>query len=261
MKTTNFKILFSILLYPLVFLFFGCSETLSKGKDDITIRLFNKNVNLNIQKKTNSNKILWIIIHSNENTAIDVGKYCLSKYGGTLMIFENSNERNIAFDFKDKEYKIDPNRTFTKKGIKESLLKLNNNCSNSEIEILTDSIYFQFEPLRTFLKGYNKIIALHNNTNNNYSIVTYSENGDENKCDSFYINKALDADNFIITNLSKSFNYFKSQKINTVFQNSVYYDDGSMIIWAIINKKTYYNVESEFNATEYQKSLITKIID
>ncbi|MBK7157103.1 MAG: hypothetical protein IPH77_00725 [Ignavibacteria bacterium] len=109
-------------------------------------------------------------MHDNENTSVDAALSILTKYGGKIIEFDAQKTREIKFNLNDNSYSIDPNRIYTESGIKYTL-NYYNNFSESAFNAVNK---FQNEVIQNFLSDSNQIlVALHNNTNGNYSIESY----------------------------------------------------------------------------------------
>lgn len=95
--------------------------------------LGNKSVTLKRIAYGRSKNIVMINLHSDETTGIEAAISVLERTGGTLLSIENNYQRNITFSQRGRTYKFDPNRIFTKKGIKATLLEQNQHSTNSAI--------------------------------------------------------------------------------------------------------------------------------
>src|SRR4030095_7803235 len=103
--------------------------------------------------------IVFINLHDDELTSVDAAKRILETNGGVLMEIENNAQRNIRFRLGQYFYKVDPNRIFSKEGIKKSLEQLGKTSPRAidEIEKFGQRI-IHLLPAETKC-----VIALHNN--------------------------------------------------------------------------------------------------
>jgi len=97
------------------------------------------------------------------------------------------------------------------------------------------------------------IVAIHNNTNNDFSILSYKNSKD---ADEVYVNSSTDIDNFFIVTTQTDFDYFKANKRNVVLQSKNAIDDGSLSIYCQKNKLHYINVEVQHGQKEEQVKMI-----
>jgi hypothetical protein len=181
-------------------------------------------------------------MHDNENTAVEATKEIIEKYGGALIELKNDGKRLIKFSLKDEQFTVDPNRIFTDEGIVKTLK--NNGEYTIEAERETNKFAAK---LKNSLKNVRLIIAVHNNTNENYSIKSYEKGGEYEK-DAKIVNKEpkIDVDNFFFVTENGLFKYLKEKNQNVALQdNANATDDGSLSVYCGKNKISYINVESE----------------
>lgn len=187
-------------------------------------------------------KFVYFNMHDNENTAAEAAKEIIEKYGGTLIELKNGGKRLIKFSLKDERFTIDPNRIFTEEGIKKTL-KYNGEYA-TEAENETNKFA---EKLKDLLKNYRLIIAVHNNTDENYSIKSY-ETGGEFEKDAKLVNikSEMDIDDFFFVTDKNIFKILKEKNQNVALQDNVNVtDDGSLSVYCGNHKIPYINVESE----------------
>lgn len=188
-------------------------------------------------------KPVYFNMHDDENTSVEAAKSVADKVGGTVIELKHSGDRLINFNFKNKSYKIDPNRIFTRVGINKTLKNYGGTSPAAEAEV--DK--FAKKLITDFLKQTDVIIALHNNTNNEYSAKSYEKGGDfEKDAAQVFINPANDADDFFFVTEEKHFNKIREKGFNVVLQdNKNATDDGSLSVYCGNEKITYINVEAE----------------
>lgn len=203
---------------------------------DTTVKIvFNK-----ISKRPS--KFVYFNMHDNENTAVEAAKEVIAKYGGTLIELRNNGKRLVNFSLEDKQFTFDPNRIFTVTGIRETLKR--NGEYTTEAEKETNNFA---QKLKDFIKNYRLIIAVHNNTNGNYSIESYKKDREFGK-DAKLVNikSEMDIDDFFFVTDKNIFEILKEKNQNVVLQdNSNVTDDGSLSVYCGKNKIPYINVESE----------------
>lgn len=193
-------------------------------------------------------------MHDNENTAVEATKTIIAKQGGYFVELKANGDRLIKFSIKEKSYTFDPNRIFTTVGIKKTLENYGNTSSEAEKEVGN----FAGNLISKFFTNSEVIIAVHNNTDEQYSVKSY-ESGQEFEKDAsqVYINPKKDIDDFFYVTAEKHFQMLKDKGFNVVLQNNVNVtDDGSLSVYCGNKKITYVNVESEHGHLEEQIKML-----
>lgn len=208
-----------------------------------------------VVSKTSSkpSKFVYFNMHDNENTSVEAVVEIIKKYGGTLVELQNGGERLIKFSLKDNRFTFDPNRIFTVDGIKKTLKF----SGDSSIESQTEVVKFAGK-LESYLKKVRLIIAVHNNTDENYSIKSYEKDG-EFAADAklVNINSEIDADDFFYVTEKTSFERLKEKNQNVALQNNAQVtDDGSLSVYCGRNKIAYINVEGEHGHLRQQTEML-----
>jgi hypothetical protein len=205
-----------------------------------------------------SSKLAFVHVHDDEQTAKDATHNFLERYGGTLVSIQNNGERLIRFPYKGKSYTFDPNRMFTRKGIMESLKLFQpyNTKAVSEIERFAN-FFFQKIPANSY------VIAMHNNTDNKYSVRSYLPKGIlPGEAAKVYISKNMDPDDFVLTTDPKIFTGLQKRNISVILQKKKPdTDDGSLSILFGRKKKAYTNVEAEHGHFGVQLQLVEAVAD
>lgn len=188
-------------------------------------------------------KPVYFNMHDDENTSVEAAKWVADKVGGTVIELKHSGDRLINFRLKNKSYKIDPNRIFTSVGISKTLKKYGGTSPEAEAEV--DK--FAKKLIADFLKQTDVVIALHNNTNNQYSAKSYEKGGEfEKDAAQVFIDPANDIDDFFFVTEEKHFDKIKEKGFNVVLQdNRNVTDDGSLSVYCGNEKITYINIEAE----------------
>lgn len=205
--------------------------------------------------------VYFINLHANETTSIEATNNYLVQNGGCFLQLQHGEVRYVSFVLNNTNYKIDPNRIFTPIGRKETLKKnsIYNMLAEKETANFADTILAQ-------LKHAKLIIAMHNNTNNDLSIKSYTKGKSEAiNAAAVYINDKMDADDFIYTTEQSIFQLLKKQQINVVLQKTQgFKDDGSLSIYCGKKNIPYINIEAEEGHKEQQLQMlqaITTVVD
>jgi hypothetical protein len=209
-----------------------------------------------------SKAVIFINLHEDEKTSITAGDTYLKETAGTILSLKHTGERLITFYLGDKKFMFDPNRIFSKFGIRTSLTKLS--AYTPMAEKVVDS--FARHILTNYVEGSKLIVTLHNNTDKNFSVSSYKKGQPEGRnAAQVFINKDMDEDDFILTTEPAIFNKLKEKNINVVLQNTkTVIDDGSLSVYAAKKKIAYVNVEAQDTHLEEQIKLLealTEVID
>lgn len=198
-------------------------------------------------------KFVYFNLHDNENTAVEATREIIGKFGGTLIELQIDGKRLINFSLKNNRFTFDPNRIFTKKGIKATLK------NNGEYSIEAEKETSKFaEKLKSYLKNTKLIIAVHNNTDENYSVESYEKGGEfETDAKLVNINSKTDVDDFFYVTENSFFKKLKGKNQNVALQDNVNVtDDGSLSVYCGNNKISYINVESEHGHLQEQTKML-----
>jgi len=184
-------------------------------------------------------------MHENEQTSVDAAKQLMNQTGGRLLELHHGGERLITFEFQGKKYKFDPNRIFTPSGVEQTLKKYNTGTIPVEVQIEIHK--FAENLLRDFNVGSEKlVIALHNNTEGDYSIDSYKSGGSESTAtQDIYWDPSKDSDNFFYVTSHDDFNELKNLHYNVVLQSKHVPDDGSLSVYAGMHNIRYINPEAQ----------------
>ncbi len=201
--------------------------------------------------------IYVINLHENESTSVQAFQSSIYSAKSRFLYLHQYGKRNIAicFDGVDTFY-FDPNRIFTTSGIIKTLATNSHytDTAASQAKRVADSILQWLHPAKC-------IIALHNNSNENYSLLSYKrKGGSENDALRTYMNPQMDTDDFIFTNNEDLYKWLKKNKVNAVLQNnSGVSDDGSLSVYHKNTGVLYINIEAEHGHIVQQRNLITLI--
>lgn len=200
--------------------------------------------------------ILFINVHEDEQTSIEALRSYSKDTSISYAYLHHSGERRITFKHKGGEFSVDPNRIFTKTGRKATLEDGEHYtmCARKETKQFAAHI-------ESLVSNRMSIIALHNNTDTNYSILSYLPDSSESQnATSLYINPEMDPDDFIYTTDELVYKAMVEHKINVILQdNKNFVDDGSLSVYCAINKIRYVNIETEHGHLEEQIVLIELI--
>ncbi len=210
-----------------------------------------------VQSPHQGSPIQFLNLHENEQTSIQALQRCTS-HKLNYFYLSHSGDRRIKFSINEQQFSVDPNRIFTPSGRKKTLNDGGKFTKDAESEVA------QFaEKLTTRLKDKSVIIAVHNNTEENYSIKSYAPRGSEAaNTKSVYINDNMDPDDFVYTTDLTVYDALSAQGINVILQdNSTMVDDGSLSIYCGLNDIRYINIETQHGHLEEQLRLMEIILE
>lgn len=220
----------------------------------ITHRLGDDEISIKTLQYGDTKDIVFISLHDNEATSVDGSKRILESRGGLLIQIGNNSKRNITFRLDGRSYTFDPNRIFSRNGIELTLKRFDNTGDKAatEIEVFADRL-LQLIPKNSFC-----VIALHNNTNNDFSVQDYLP-GKEKATDASQINigTGKDADDFFLTTDSLLFQLLSAQDYNIILQdNQKATQDGSLSVYFGEKNIRYINCETEHGKLKQYEEML-----
>ena len=202
--------------------------------------------------------IVCINLHDNENTSVEAAKSILELKGGTLIKIENNAQRVVHFRLRGVSYAFDPNRIFSRAGI-EQILKENKRTSQLAIEEIEK---FAQRLLQLIPDSASCIVALHNNTDEAYSVTTYlSGNQRQFDAKAVYANSRQDVDDIIFTTDSLLYQRMADHGYNSIWQDNVNARrDGSLSIYCGEKSKRYINIETQHGRFDQYAEMLGKLL-
>lgn len=187
-------------------------------------------------------------VHDDENACVEAGAAVLEKVGGRLIELAHSGKRRLVFSVGGHEYSFDPNRIFSKAGVRLTV----RNESNRDAKV-SEKVYrvvdrFAEQFIRYFkLNKAPAFITLHNNGDGGLSIHTYEPGGDwAADTDELHVSSTVDPDEFFFVTDKRIYGELKARDANVILQdNSIKRDDGSLSVFAGRHGIRYINVEAQ----------------
>jgi hypothetical protein len=205
------------------------------------------------------NGMLFINLHDNETTSVTAARSILPVVGGTLIKIDNDGERNIHFKLKGKSYAVDPNGIFSREGIRLALVETGNVSEEAidEVEKLGKRI-LQLLPVNP-----RYVVALHNNTPDGYSILSYMRGGDLSKeAKEVHQVAGQDADDLFFTTEKKLYKAIIAAGYNCVWQDNKHASqDGSLSVYCGAHHIPYVNLETEQGKLEQYGNMLRQLLD
>lgn len=243
-------------LFLLAITFCFCS--FGSNDEKLAYKLGSTWINIDRIRYAGESSLIIVHVHDNEETAKQVAQEVLSKKGGLLLSINNNKERNVSFQYGSVQYKFDPNRIYTPEGREATLKTQSTYNRNAAIRLQRFANYF----VKKIPKA-QTIIAVHNNTNDSYSILSYLEGGSSQKdALQVYHNPEHDVDDFFLTTSLTLFNKIKEKGYNVILQdNNNAADDGSMSVYYGRRNKDYVNVEAEHGHKDQQTKMLNDLAE
>ena len=203
--------------------------------------------------------LLYFNMHDNENTSVNAARKVVSKNGGTLYELVHSGGRYIEFPNGDTLVRIDPNRIYTEAGVWREL----------DRNGITDTAVFDM--VRGFgrclidtmkLDSQELIIALHNNSNHNYSYHSYTSGGEyEKDAIATHRGRKRDEDAFYFITSDDYFQPLQGTCYHIVLQDNRFVtDDGSLSVYCGQKGIDYINVEAQHNRKCRNRKMIKQML-
>lgn len=235
------------------------NEKIKNSVQDKTIpfSFYNKVVRLKVIGDTAQPDIVFVSLHDDETTGQKVVSSFLKNNNYAFVRIENKGQRLIRFSYLKRNYAFDPNRIFTEKGIHQTL-KLYGSYSDgvaSKIKAFASSILNKLTTAKT-------IVAMHNNSNGRYSVLSYLKGQKyfKNAAQVNYHN-GTDPDDFFLTTSPQLFERLKAKGFNIVLQdNSRVADNGSLSVFYRNIDKCYVNIEAQDGHFAKQNEMLQALI-
>lgn len=210
-----------------------------------------------IIERPDTTGVYYFNMHENEFTSVKAIKSVIKNISGTLVYLKAKGTRNINFKTGNMSYEFDPNRIFTDAGIKKTLSANSTYNKQAETEIKNFAKFL----LDSVLIRPKIIIALHNNTNGELSITSFTKGGKySSDVITAHNNKSIDADNFYYVTRQEEYSDLVNLNLNVALQNNINVeDDGSLSVYCGKNFIPYINVETEHNKLEHQIEMVNEI--
>jgi hypothetical protein len=225
----------------------------------ILYKLGDKTVPLSISRYGNSAAIVCINLHDNEFTSVQAARSVLEQKGGLLIKIENNRQRVIRFRMRGKTYAFDPNRIFSRTGIEQTLRE------NSTVDIyaIEEIEKFAARLLSLIPDETACVVALHNNSENAYSVKSYLPGNDREKdAREVYANDNQDMDDIVLTTDSVLYKKMADWGYNSIWQNNERAKkDGSLSVFYGENNKRYVNIETQHGRLSQYIEMFGKLLD
>ncbi len=225
----------------------------------ILYRLGERTMPIKVSQYGEAKGYVCINLHDNETTSVAAARSILELRGGTLIKIENNRQRVVRFRLRGVTYAFDPNRIFSRTGIEQSL-KENGRISEPAIGEVEK---FAQRLLELLPETLDCIIALHNNTEEAYSVRSYLPGGDRAKdAKDVFAAAGQDVDDIIFTTDHRLFRAMADHDYNCIWQdNEQVKRDGSLSVYCGETKRKYVNIETQHGRTNQYMEMLEKLLD
>lgn len=202
---------------------------------------------------------LVISLHRNESVAFPLLRNILQEYPGRFIGIKTPGSRRLSLKGGgSKAFTIDPNRIFSEAGIERDLKQFSFFSPEVAGEIKSFATAY-LEKIK--MDRGTTVIAVHNNTDEGYSIESYRNGGSEAAAGAeISVNPDWDADDFILVTHPEHFQSLKEMQFNVVLQdNASAPDDGSLSVYCGRAGINYFNVEAEFGHSDEQDRMLRAV--
>ena len=213
------------------------------AQDTIPLPISGTNVQV-LRFGAKDSPVLLYNMHDNENSSALAGRIFASNYAVTYYELIHNGKRNISFLFGEDSLHIDPNRIYTDTGVWLQLAR-NKNSDTLAFRLIAawrDSLLSIIRP-----DGRSLVIALHNNTNQQYSFKSYMPGEEyEDEAQAVYKGCVRDKDDFYFVTDPDIMHRLIPGQYHVILQaNDVATDDGSLSVLCGRLSIPYINVEAQ----------------
>lgn len=252
--------------YLLIFLLLGttlCScaqgcQPLQPQTDTILVNLGDRPVKLLKSTYGAPQGYTFLQLHDNEATGEEAAIQYLQRYGGVLLTIENNGERNMSFTLNGQTFTFDPNRIFTPGGLQATIQKFGTSTPEAiaAVEGLARTL-LQHLPDATL------IVAVHNNTDEAFSAISYRNDTTYQKdAAALFISDEFDVDDFFLTTEKDIYDCLAGLEYNVVLQDNLQAaDDGSLSVYYGRKGVRYVNVEAQHGNLKMQYKMIEDLLN
>lgn len=169
---------------------------------------------------------------------------------------EGQGRRLVTFEVEGERWRFDPNRIFTEVGAEATLVEYNGSAPSAviaEVRDLAEAILAAYG-----IDQGEPILALHNNSEGEYSAASYLPEGElASDASAVHLPPEADPDDFFFVTEAGLYAALAAEGFPVVLQdNARVTDDGSLSVWASRQGIPYVNVEAEHGHRERQLEML-----
>ena len=240
----------------LVFLLTGCShKPMQPVTSNVHTLMVGQTTLMVPQHRAPGSDLTYFNMHDDENTSVEAAQMLIARHGGQVVELQHSGGRYLNFMVGADTFRVDPNRIFTDLGIETTLAR------ESTYHPDAHNAVRQFaESLLTILDlaEASIVITLHNNSDENYSALSYLPSGPYAiDAAAVHLEPGADPDDFFFVTDPLLYEAFKKAGFNAVLQdNAQATDDGSLSVYCGQHGLPYVNVEAQHGHVEEQLRML-----
>lgn len=199
--------------------------------------------------------LTYLNLHDDENTSVEAALNVIGRHGGRVIELQHGGERHITFMQGGRRYAFDPNRMFTDRGAGLTLAGLGD---SSDAAVAAVRAFAESLLAEVGLEAVPALVALHNNTDERYSVLSYNRGGEyETDVLFVHITDDEDPDHFFFVTDRALYDRLRQGDFNAALQdNARVTDDGSLSVYAARQGVPYVNVEAQHGHFEKQVQML-----
>lgn len=233
----------------------GCAGTVDVASDNVAVG----DQTVELRTWTGGPGHWFVNLHDDENTSVDAALWYIRKRGGRVIELAHDGTRNVTFGLGSTKHAVDPNRIYTDAGRAATLESLSeySEAANEATKALSDAVVGRINDANPTW-----VVALHNNTDESYSLKSYLPEGP-------YLGDAravhhgfdMDPDDFYFVTDEKLYRALAMKNLNVVLQNNDgVTDDGSLSVYCARAGIRYVNVEAQHGHERTQRRMIVRLL-
>lgn len=202
--------------------------------------------------------LTFVSLHDDENTGVEAAKRYIQQHGGRLVELRHGRGRNVAIRRSGRLSRFDPNRMFTKVGLRRSLRRFR---SLTEANL---ALAYNFGQEVAGLIGIERdqfIVAVHNNTEGKLTIHDYQKGelyGANTK--EVYTNPRHDPDNYFYVTSPRLFRALSQLRYNVaLMEPEPSVDTGSLAYFSKLHGAHYILVEAQHDHEREQLHMLESL--
>ena len=216
-------------------------------------------VQIHVSQYGDTDDLVFINLHDDEYTSVIAARKLLERSGGLLITIDNRKQRNIRFRLRNQTYTFDPNRIFSREGVRSTLSELGRISAPAvdEVERFGKRIV-QLIPAEPRF-----VIALHNNTDGHFSVHSYRSGSNRSRdAKAVSYNAKQDPDDLFLTTDEKLYTQLAALDYNVILQDNEHAKkDGSLSVYCGERGIRYLNCETEHGRTGQYFEMILAALD
>ncbi len=213
------------------------------------------------QEAVGEDAILYLNLHEDERTGVEAARQ--AGVAGRVCRLAHGGGRNVTFGMGGRDWRFDPNRMFTRRGAIQTLANLNGLDTlavEKEHAAALDSVraVAAYVLAASGLARARAVVALHNNTDDQYSAQSYTAGGIYARdAAAVHLAPGEDADDFFFVTARALYEKLAAAGYNVVLQHpETVTDDGSLSVYCARQGIGYVNVEAEHGHAEKQRDML-----